>query len=268
MEVSFSFLIIKLAGQKRYGLSDTECKVAEAIRILSDDGKGWCWASRQKIADALNCSKSTVEHAITTLARHGLIDRDAKGSTRTNRLYDLHFPPIERTPQKVAAPQNLAVDPAESCGATPQKVATKEELEEELKEETIDISPKSNLRALGKSPRALAETGADQGFEQFWEVYGHKVSKADARNAWRKMECAEIREQVIEAARLYAANRTDERRFWKHPAGWLRGERWNDDPVKATGNTKPQGSTVLGMAQDGLAGLSLIEYDENGNRVR
>lgn len=68
-------------------------------------------------------------------------------------------------------------------------------------------------------------------FEFFWEIYPsvRKGSKAKAREAWAKATLKVPPEEIIAAAREYAASPVGRGQFSKMPATWLNGECWDDD---------------------------------------
>lgn len=68
-------------------------------------------------------------------------------------------------------------------------------------------------------------------FERFWRAYPRRVAKGHARKAWAKAIKAAPAETIIEGATRYAAERArDDPKFTKHPATWLNGECWDDEP--------------------------------------
>jgi len=69
-------------------------------------------------------------------------------------------------------------------------------------------------------------------FEEFYAAYPHKVAKGDARKAWAKAVVRAGSPQiVIDGARRLAADpNLPEKRFIPHPASWLNGDRWDDEP--------------------------------------
>jgi len=80
------------------------------------------------------------------------------------------------------------------------------------------------------------ETPAPDGtdlFEAFWSAYPKKVGKADAKKAWPKA-CKRLdAERLVKAAGYWAglwANARIEKKFILHPATWLNGQRWDDEP--------------------------------------
>jgi len=73
-------------------------------------------------------------------------------------------------------------------------------------------------------------------FDEFWRSYPRKVAKGAARKAFaaalKKTDAATL---IAGAARYGGATAQTEPRFIKHPASWLNGECWNDEPERPRG---------------------------------
>lgn len=72
------------------------------------------------------------------------------------------------------------------------------------------------------------------GFDEFWNEVPRKVAKAAAVRAYRKAVKLASPETLVKAMRGYARSvQGKEAQFVVHPATWLNGERWNDQPADA-----------------------------------
>lgn len=82
-----------------------------------------------------------------------------------------------------------------------------------------------------KNPREENTGGtlfSEAGFEDFWNVYPHKVGKPSARRAWKRAtkRCGDPG-TLVERARWYAANTLGyQAKYMKNAAGWLDDDRW------------------------------------------
>lgn len=105
-----------------------------------------------------------------------------------------------------------------------------------------DVSSSDTQVRLGKSKskdrlgkdrkeQVTIVTADAEGFDEFWEAYPRKTSKAEARKAWNKLKPnEELREKML--ASIEAWKNTDqwrEPRYIPHPSTWLNQERWNDE---------------------------------------
>ena len=68
-------------------------------------------------------------------------------------------------------------------------------------------------------------------FEKFWNTYPIKIGKASALKAWTKATKKNTPDLIIEGAERYAKDPNREAEFTAHPATWLNGERWLDQPL-------------------------------------
>ncbi|MFF9270464.1 hypothetical protein [Streptomyces rochei] len=91
--------------------------------------------------------------------------------------------------------------------------------------------------------KRTAPPPADTGFEEFWAAYPRKVAKGTARGAWAKAMKRGVSAQHITAAATRAAAQWraahTELRFIPHPATWLNGERYDDEPEPTPAQNQP-----------------------------
>jgi hypothetical protein len=74
----------------------------------------------------------------------------------------------------------------------------------------------------------------DAEFAEFWEVYPRKQGKAEAAKAFRLVRKNVAQKTILEGVQAYALlNLGADKTFLKLPAGWLRGERWDDERIGA-----------------------------------
>lgn len=73
-----------------------------------------------------------------------------------------------------------------------------------------------------------------EAFNRFWRIYPRKVAKQSALKAWTKIQLTEQLVEIILAAlerHLKSAQwLRDDGKFIPHPATWLNGRRWEDEP--------------------------------------
>ena len=67
-------------------------------------------------------------------------------------------------------------------------------------------------------------------FNEFWEIYPHKVGKKKAMEVWNKLKPDdESIERIIDALKKQKETRQwQDKLYIPHPATWLNQERWND----------------------------------------
>jgi hypothetical protein len=99
---------------------------------------------------------------------------------------------------------------------------------------------------------------AADGFAEFWQAYPRRVARGAAEKAYnriiRSREATEA--ELLAGAMRYAAQRDGEdARFTKHPATWLNGKCWMDEPP-------PNGGRPRSYLDSIAAGLALVPDDE------
>lgn len=99
----------------------------------------------------------------------------------------------------------------------------------------------------------------DDDFEAFWTQYPRQKGKGNARVAYKKAAKRIGDKQLLAATTAFGADcreglrtgRIEDVKYIPHPATWLNGERWDDEPdraIPAVGKTKRQ----LGSMADWL----------------
>ena len=68
-------------------------------------------------------------------------------------------------------------------------------------------------------------------FDRFWQKYPRKTAKQDALKAWDKLKADEALLDTILAALDRQIPLWDDPQYIPHPATWLNGHRWEDEPV-------------------------------------
>ena len=105
-----------------------------------------------------------------------------------------------------------------------------------------DPPPDPPKREATAPPRPSPPRVPDR-FEEFWDVYGLKVKRPKAVEAWRKATRGkpEMAERIITAARAYRAWLDTGDTPQAHPTTWLNQGRWDDElqPQRARGGAKP-----------------------------
>lgn len=69
-------------------------------------------------------------------------------------------------------------------------------------------------------------------FDAFWAAYPRKVGKKNAQEKYERIIAKKIatHERIMEGLEVYKQTKEDWR-DWLHPATWLHGQRWEDEPA-------------------------------------
>lgn len=89
-------------------------------------------------------------------------------------------------------------------------------------------------------------------FERFWDIYPRKVAKEAAKKAWDKAFCKAPPVVIIDGARRYRDDPNRDPAFTAHPATWLNGGRWTDEPLPPrvpTTTARPDRRVLEAMAR-------------------
>lgn len=204
---------------QRFLDSDVSDRAIRLLAVLNRyaDTDGRAFPGRPKLAERLRCGVSSLDRAITELIAVGAITVEphfrADGSRAANSYWLWPAtPPVTR--------------PLPTGGDTPSPP-----VQPPLPTERAAIGNESqSIQNQEDQPRALA---ADvTAFEAFWAAYPRKTAKGDARKAWpAAVKAAGGAAPIITGAMRYRADPNRAAEFTAHASTWLRGERWNDDPL-------------------------------------
>ena len=122
----------------------------------------------------------------------------------------------------------------------PSKSQANDKAKIEAKSKPVPVPvPVPDPRSCTLSPKDKECAPLDD-FDQFWQAYPKKAAKKDAKKAWG--QTASVRppiDTLLEALRIHSEGRQWQSGVYPHAATWLRGERWNDEPEKATPQKQP-----------------------------
>lgn len=225
--------------------------------------QGVCWPSIATIAKRVCASERAVQNAIKWLEEAGALKtmRATGRSTSYTITPAAYAPPQETHPRTECTPAGNAPPnevhhtpagdaphPRSKCGGPPQ------EMHPNRKEPSGE--PKGNrqgARAERKKSLSL--------FDRFWQAYPRKAGKADAEKAFAKLNADDALLELLLAAIAEQAQwdawREEGGKFIPHPATWLNGKRWTDQPPEA--KAAPVGAPVAAVSADWWKSASGIE---------
>jgi biotin operon repressor len=246
---------------------------------------GRCDPGYERLAQVLGISERSVFRRIAELEHAGRIAIDRQRGR--GKLSNFHLVMAERMtaassfsdPKKVTAASSFKAekvtpvtkkgDSAVSEKVTPvgsHKAFLKAKRKAE-KSQTLApdlFSGKKDAPARSKHAARInkqAKPDIDASFQEFWAAYPKRVAKEAARKAFAAALKGGVEPEVLIAgAARYAAERAgQEARYTKHPATWLNGGCWADEPpgapvIDQAGNVvayeqpKPQQSAGRGFA--------------------
>jgi hypothetical protein len=93
----------------------------------------------------------------------------------------------------------------------------------------------------------------DNGFSEWWDMYGKKIDRAKCEKKWEKLSFAEKR-ACIAATPAYVAS-TPDLQFRRHPMTYLNNKSWENQIIpRNNGNTKPTPEQQQSKLADILVG--------------
>jgi len=110
---------------------------------------------------------------------------------------------------------------------------------------STDVDPKSGVDKqllLDPTPKKKKRTPPNpatlEAFNRFYQAFPRHVARQDALEAWSKLNpSTELAGTIMAAVERYAADvRDTEPKFILHPATWLNGRRWEDEPAGGNNN--------------------------------
>lgn len=171
---------------------------------------------------------SMISDALDALVRAGLIflyDVDGKTYLQMD-TWEKHQR-IRNSVGKYPAPGDSTLrQVAASCGELPQVEEDRGEMRPESN--PIQYESESNPK---ENPRERARAQLEL-FNRFWEAYPRKTAKQDAVKAFGKLKADEALLETMLAALEKQKAQWDDPKYIPHPATWLNGHRWEDEPVK------------------------------------
>lgn len=111
------------------------------------------------------------------------------------------------------------------------------------------VSPPTTPVSLPPPPKEKTPKGVEKksptldgywGFDSFWTAYPRKKAKAEAFEAWKRVDPDEaLGNRILDAVKmqkLWPQYCGENRRFFPTPAKWLDGGCWDDEPTEGDEN--------------------------------
>lgn len=199
---------------------------------------GRCDPSQTYLADMTNMGQRTVRRHLNALEAKGRISRRKRGVEGGGRVSDSYA--LGHEPAKLAA------------YLTGQSMQTNRP---NGAEKVHEMAAKQEVTG---SEHGIPPIAPQPSFEDFWAVVPRKVAIDKAEVAWRKAIKKAKPSDIIAGMVRYAEMRKGEDpQFTKHPATWLNGGCWKDEPPPKFTAHKPddfhdQFSAAIGGSRNGL----------------
>lgn len=223
---------------------------AWSARFLTDGEVPESWV-RIKCAQYAGQLDAAADELVTA----GMWERTANGY----RFHDWHdYQPssdevAERRAKRVAAGRKGGMARAAKQTASSSQASAKQVLDEPLPSASSTPQAKSNPvpvpvpvtsnevthtgNEVAGPTRPAGRATYPPAFEAFWDAYPKHKDKKAALKAWKQATKEVPNETLIEAATAYAADKTRDPQYTKHPATWLNAGAWDDQPDQPAPHT-------------------------------
>lgn len=199
--------------------------------------------AQETLAADLNASVRTIQRLLNELRPLGLTIRAAHGP---NQASSYGIEPEKATPvspiqgRKGDIRRHEKATSGDRKGDTHVAPTNKKNQRREPRREESDSRPLDDVGLKQGDSRASKKSkfqicNLDEAFAEFWAAYPRRVAKEAARKAFSAAVAGGTgASTIVDGARRYAIERNGEPpRYTKHPATWLRGGCWTDEPVGA-----------------------------------
>lgn len=187
-----------------------------------------CWPSHAWIAEKVGISVRSVSRVLAELDEVGAVRAMHRGSQSGGRTSDAYWLAGDGPLPALTALLCLETDGVtgqDEQGFMPSASPSNRTQMAEEREPSYPEPVKENSLALVPAFEAACD------FDAFWTVYPRKVAKGAAKKAWDGAVKKAQPHQIVVGANDYAEwARAEDPKFVAHPATWLNGERWLDEP--------------------------------------
>jgi biotin operon repressor len=195
-------------------ISDKAVRLYGVLARFADNQTHEAFPSRETLAEKMGCSSKSIDRAATELVELGAITKRQRHNS--SLVYTLMMS------KGVGTSVSLGVDKDDQGGWTPvsRGVDTSDDLTITTELEPEELEPLNT------------QTGVNESFNEFWDVYPKHLQKGEARKAFFKavnrLGDASV---ILEGARRMAADpNLPVKQFIPYPATWLNREGWEDEP--------------------------------------
>ncbi len=264
-------LIGRILADKRLAKGDAAVAYA-LLNFATDDGGAW--PSIDNLAERASYSRRTAIYSADRLVEAGYFTCKPGGGRKNTTVY---WPVYEAETVQPAAPFE-ARNSAEHCTLSPpetvQHVApfraetvqsSAETVQSSVKKQCNPLHPNLPIEPTHKNLPNRDSLSAS--FAEWWSVYPRRVAKGKAWTAYQRAAKGAHPDSLLAGAQRYAAEREgQDPQFTKHPATWLNGACWLDEPTQAQAQpqARPQGSRGGNLAEAMALHAGLIDQAERG----
>lgn len=221
---------------------DGELLVMLALADFANDA-GECWPSIPILAAKARLTERQTRRVLSKLEEAGEIRRVKSNGGRNRRNH--YFITLSENPDNVTGKElqgknNSVIGDTKTL--TPMSGALNHHRTvNKSGANAPQSSPSRRERKLTR--RRDPDPAQVEAFALFYATYPRHADRQTAQNAWLKLSPnSELQTLIMAAVARYAVeNESTEQRYIQHPATWLNGRRWEDEPAGGNGNGHSDG---------------------------
>lgn len=227
-------IVVTTEAVRKYGAS-AAITMQQLHYRAGDDG--WTVASLAQLSEWTGLSRQQVHRLVTKLRASGALEAREASDDPSDRTLAYRLG-VSQSTDGVSRNRDATCIETETRGVSkPRTLPLDQRVEDQHK------TP-PNPPALALVPDAVlthdaAVATSAPTFDDFWAVYPRRKAKEAARRAWAKAVKRVDPAVIVEGARRYAVEcQGRDPKYVRHPATWLNGGCWEDEPDTPVGRTK------------------------------
>ncbi len=234
----------------RIGLNPVEKLIGGELAYRAEDDTHHAWPTRSRLSDDTEVPVRTVARALAALEEKGLITRVGTKEATNAVIWRMNVE-VEITAKLAHSPSQTGTPPQAKMAHPPQAKMAHTKLTIESSSQVQASSSNSQARERAEShddqpsllsserpsPRttiAAKKASVDpmKGFDAFYRAYPRKVGRGAAERAWMSAIRSGATLETICAGLQWQIPKLREAdpEFRPHPATWLNGKRYLDEP--------------------------------------
>lgn len=223
-------IVVTTEAVRKYGAS-AAITLQQLHYRAGDDG--WTVASLAQLSEWTGLSRQQVHRLVTKLRASGALEARAASDDPSDRTLAYRLG-VSQSTHGVSRNRDATCIETETAPVSKPRTLPLYKRAEEEEHKTPPNPPALVPEVVGSAPTMAAPT-----FDDFWAVYPRRKAKEAARRAWAKAVKKVEPAVIVEGARRYAAEcQGRDPKYVRHPATWLNGGCWEDEPDTPVGRTK------------------------------
>ena len=212
-------------------LSGPAFKLAYLISGKVNREKGYAWPGIKRLATSMGMEERNVRRLIEALVSHGFLHKKRGGDGESNQYRMVISDRTNMSDQNESRPDtDVHSEISDRTFLTDRPDIS----DHQTGHPCPPISLNNSLKELSEKNISVKSLQSDfvREFEELWNIYPRKVSKAAGLKAYMAAKKRSNYETILAGIRRYAVERKgQDPKFTKHLASWLNADCWMDEPA-------------------------------------